>query len=447
MTAAANMASSQSESTPQGVESLPAELICAIFSFIHASSAERHGRERMAPVHTLTRVCGFWRALSHGLPELWTDIRILHCRPASPAMLAEYLRRSHLLPVDISLDFPNDVAGNQMAAFWTIILAIWAVAPRWRSLRIITTAKNFSTLENNVGRRDAPALEFLELRVSESDAADEPSLSFGSMPRLRSLVVHGITTHISDLAQLVGQLESLDLFGPSRCTQLVMDLAEHFKVASQDTQAIPHLRHLSLRCGIPSVHGVHRATFTSYMSSLTTLRLGNFRDYNSQALFSSLSTPLLEELTLSDLTQNSWDTFTRTLRDESITFPTLRSLELSSIARCSFDETLSTAFPALEHLSLLHTTSPSFFSALSASESPAILWPHLRSLAVNDADYRALCVLLEARGSMGCPVETLEVDSPQFIDAVSLQWLQRHVKTLKRHPRRQLDFVNHVRLF
>ncbi|KAJ7028265.1 hypothetical protein C8F04DRAFT_1399066 [Mycena alexandri] len=435
---------SEPESTPQGIQSLPLELICAIFSVLHTSSTRK--AQKMAPVHTLTRVCRFWREISQGLPELWTDIRIFHCRPGHPNMLGEYLRRSNLLPIDILLQVSSDVAANQMAEFWSAILGIWAVSARWRTLHIITTAKNFSAMKYNVGRKDAPLLESLELRVSKSQSSYQPSLSFGSMPLLRSLVVHEIAPQISDTADFVGQLETLDLFGASTCTHLVVDLAQHFEDSSQDTQVIPRLRHLSLRSGLPSLYGAFGVAFKSYISFLTTLRMGNFRDHNFQTLCSLLSTPFLEELTLHDLTHACWTTFTGTLRDQHLTFPALRTLKLSSITQCSFHRHLIDAFPALEHLSLLDTASPTFFSALSKPESPSypILWPHLRSLALDNADYRALCIVVEARSAMGHSVDILQVDTPQFIDAVSLQWLQKHVKTLKRNPRRPLDSTTSV---
>ncbi|KAJ7727595.1 hypothetical protein B0H16DRAFT_1590339 [Mycena metata] len=441
-------------SASQGIHSLPTELICSIFFSVHSSIHRK--AQKTAPVHTLTRVCRFWRALSQGLPELWSDIRIFHCRPGHPDMVGEYLRRSNLLPVDIRFQVSSDIAANQMTVFWSTILAIWAVSTRWRTLRIITTAKNFSAMEYNVGRKDAPLLESLELRVSESQSY-QPSLSFGSMPLLGSLVVHEITPRISDTTQFFGQLETLDLLGASNCTHLVVDLAQRFEDASQDTQMIPRLRHLSLRSGIPSLHGAFGVAFKSYISSLRTLTLGDFTGHNFQTLCSLLSVPFLEELTIHDLGYGCWATFTATLRDHHLTFPALRTLKLFSIDGGGFHRYLIDAFPALEHLSLLDTASAAFCSALSkpdSSPSYPVLWPQLRSLTLNNADYRVLCVVVEARSAMGHAIEVLEVDTPLFIDAPSLQWLQKHVKTLRRTPLKSanssqgatasLDYLNHI---
>jgi hypothetical protein len=245
------------------------------------------------------------------------------------------------------------------------------------------------------------------------------------MPSLKSLVLHGIALEISDTSSFFDQLENLDLFATPAA--LVMQLAEHFDTYSQDTQAIPRLRHLSLRASLLSTSG---AILKPYISSLTTLSLGNFHD-NIQPLCRLLSTPLLEELSINDLSGACWQTFTLALRDECLEFPALRTLKLSFIAQCQMHGHLDIAFPALEHLSLFHVDCSTFFSALSKPGSA--LWPHLQSLALDNADYRVLCSVVEARIAMGYPLATLEVGSPQFIDTNSLQWLQKHVKTLKRN--------------
>jgi hypothetical protein len=355
---------------------------------------------------------------------MWTDIRLFHCRPGHVDMLDEYFRRSNDLRLDILLDVPFNA--TELTQFWGIVLKIWSVAKRWRRLCIITTGNNFSVVQNNVGRKTPAWLESLELRVCESESSyNLPVLRFGPMPSLKSLVLHGIALEISDTSSFFDQLENLDLFATPAA--LVMQLAEHFDTYSQDTQAIPRLRHLSLRASLLSTSG---AILKPYISSLTTLSLGNFHD-NIQPLCRLLSTPLLEELSINDLSGACWQTFTLALRDECLEFPALRTLKLSFIAQCQMHGHLDIAFPALEHLSLFHVDCSTFFSALSKPGSA--LWPHLHSLALDNADYRVLCSVVEARIAMGYPLATLEVDSPQFIDTNSLQWLQKHVKTLKRN--------------
>ncbi|KAJ7905923.1 hypothetical protein B0H13DRAFT_2508597 [Mycena leptocephala] len=345
---------------PQGIQSLPSELICVIFSFIHTSSIL---------VSSDRKCCAQSPALAQyitHLSEMWTDIRLFHCRPGHVDMLDEYFRRSNDLRLDILLDVPFNA--TELTQFWGIVLKIWSVAQRWRRLCIITTGNNFSVVQNNVGRKTPAWLESLELRVCESESSyNLPVLRFGSMPSLKSLVLHGIALEISDTSSFFDQLENLDLF------------------------ATP--------------------------AALPLCRL--------------LSTPLLEELSINDLSGACWQTFTLALRDECLEFPALRTLKLSFIAQCQMHGHLDIAFPALEHLSLFHVDCSTFFSALSKPGSA--LWPHLHSLALDNADYRVLCSVVEARIAMGYPLATLEVDSPQFIDTSSLQWLQKHVKTLKRN--------------
>ncbi|KAJ7623870.1 hypothetical protein DFH06DRAFT_757778 [Mycena polygramma] len=406
-----------------GIESFPAELLCIVFLFTHNSSIARTPTT-LPSVHTLTHICRFWRNVAQNLPELWTDIHLFHCRPGHPDMLDEYARRSSNLPLDILLDIPFDVSGKQLTRFWNLIMKIWTLAPRWRRLCIVSTAENLSSMQI-VGRKTAPLLESLELRVSESMSWAQPKLSFGSTPVLRSLLLHGISLENFEIAPFVNRLENLDLFSTSNA--LVMQLAEHFDTSSGDTQSIPRLRHLSLRSTIPRLDGPAGAVLKSYICELRTLTLGNFNRHHLSPLFPLLSSTVLEELSLNDLGRECWDGFVLALNTNSLTFPALRVLKLSSIPSAALhaNADFARAFPALEHLSLLHVNCSTFLAALA--EPSSNLWPRLRSVVLNNADYRALCSVVEGRIAAGVPLAALEVDSPKFIDATSLQWLQKHV--------------------
>ncbi|KAJ7108923.1 hypothetical protein C8R43DRAFT_1043548 [Mycena crocata] len=427
---------------PQGIHSIPPELISLIFSFTHHDSG--------TSVHSLARVCRFWRSLSHSLPELWTDIRILHCRPGQLDMINECLRRSNALPVQISFAVFHDVVGNQLTEFWAVLLKIWSVHRRWRKVRIETTDKNFWTMLHSMGRKDAPLLECLELVVSdagdhfsseaEHNAYSRPSLSLGVLSALKSLTLKGIALQVSAVLLFVEQLETLDLSsGPTR---LITDLAEEFCAAAEHSNAVPRLRHLSIRSSLPALDGTSGSFFASYISSLTTLTLGDLTsDLGASPLFFTLlRTPLLEELTLDHIGAQCWEAFTTALRDESLTFPSLRTLNLYLIEDFSVPTYLDTAFPALERLSLRNLDLTSFFSRLSNPFSPGfskpdgpIFWPRLHALTINNASYRDLRPVVEARIALGCPLAALEVDTPRFVDMSALRWLQSHVGDFKRH--------------
>ncbi|KAJ7686952.1 hypothetical protein B0H17DRAFT_1071034 [Mycena rosella] len=375
--------------TPRGIFSLPAELICAIFCFTCAQSESSSLARTPPPVHTLTRVCRFWRDVSHELSELWTDIRIFHCRSGQLESVSEYLRRSGTLSLDVCFDV--GVSNRQLANFWPVILKIWAVAPRWRQLRIITTTANFRDMQFNVGCKAAPWLEHLELRVSGGASSTASAFSFGSTPLLKALILNGTGMHSSEPSSFVGQLETLDFsFSPS--ADLITQLADAFDASSEHIHAISPLRHLTLR-GTPPPSGA--------------LNLPMF-----------CLAPLLEELSLSALTHASWQTFCDSLTGRA--FPALRALTLTSVEANNLPVHLSSAFPGL--LLALFKTGPDF-------------WPALHTLTLDNANYRALCAFVEARTAAGHPLAFLEVDSPQSIDASSLQWLQRHVKGFKRTPR------------
>ncbi|KAF7335110.1 F-box domain-containing protein [Mycena venus] len=426
--------STMSDSAMRGIHSLPPELVCVLFYFVHASRSPIDRKPRVPlPVHTLTRVCTLWRDIAQRLPELWTDIRILNCRPSHPEMLDEYFTRSCNLQLDLLLDVPFDITGKQFAQFWGIILKIWSAASRWRSLCVITTAENFAYIQKNVVCRTAPRLESLQLRVSEKESSTDTQLaiSFKSMSSLKSLVLHGITLENCDVSSFVDQLRRLDLCATSAA--IIGQLAERFDTSLQGTQDVSRLRHLSLRATLPWLHGVTaQDLFKSYISSLTTLSLGNFHDNDFRLLCTLISTPVLEELSLNDLSRACWNIFTQVLTDQHLEFPALRTLKLSFIAGCTMHAHLALAFPSLEHLSLLHVDCSTFFSALSKPEPP-ILWPHLRSLAVDNADYRALCSVVEARNASGYSLTSLEIDTPPSLDTGSFQWLQNNVKAVKRN--------------
>jgi hypothetical protein len=283
-------------------------------------------------------------------------------------MLAEYVRKSGNLPLNIVVDVPFDVVGRQLLEFWSIMLKIWSVNQRWRSLSIITTLDNFSRIHNNLGCRTPERLESLKLYISKGDFPTSilPTLPFMALPALKSLVPHRMSLIVSDFPSLLNRMENLDISASTAA--ILMHLAEHFNTYSLGTREIPRLRHLSLRNGVPRLHGTSGALVESYISSLTTLTLENISHYGLQSLHRLLRPPLLEELSLTNLTDTSWHVFAVVLGDMQLTFPALCALKLSFITQCTIHAYFSIVFPALEHLSLLHVDANTFLSALLKSE-------------------------------------------------------------------------------
>ncbi|KAJ7291141.1 hypothetical protein C8J57DRAFT_1271493 [Mycena rebaudengoi] len=413
----------------RGIHVLPPELVSLIFSFTH-----QWDDRNLAIVHTLVRVCRLWRDLSHATPELWTDVRILHLRRGQTDLVRESFRRSTGLPLDISLDIPIDVVGNdQLAIFWPILMKIWDEAHRWRRLRLSTTPNNFRSIMLNVGCKDAPRLEYLELiQNGVTPSGHRNTLSFGSSPLLKSITLRGVVLKTSELS-FVDCLETLDL-SHIASANLLLELADSFH--QRHPHSTPRLRHLILHscASLPIRQATER--FTSYTSSLTKLTLASFHSHQTQSLpllCTSLRTPFLQELSLHDLSPPAWRSFTDSLSSESAKFPSVQALHLSSIADCEIDEHFVNAFPALSSLTLHSLRDNNILSLLSDADQ--YIWPKLRTLSVNPADYRQLCSVVGNRIALGLPIMVLEVDSPPVIDINSLRWLQGRVETFNRAPR------------
>ncbi|KAJ7754366.1 hypothetical protein DFH07DRAFT_941056 [Mycena maculata] len=338
-------------------------------------------------------------------PELWTNIRVFHCRPGQLEMVDEYLRRSNALLLDISVHLPFNFFGDrQLATFLPVVLRIC----------------NFPAIKHNVGRNAARLLESLELRITGRELQDSQALYLESLPALKSLVVDGIP-------------DVLDITS-TEYSHLLDELARH---TPPPTELTPHLRHLTLRIPLPNLTRVSGPFISWYISSLTSLSLGDFHGGDGfRLLWGLLATPLLEELSLDSIRDGCWGIFANALSEAQLTFPALRILRLSSITNCTLHPYLRTAFPTLEQLHIRHSDSSVFVQALSSHSAPtntSVLWS---KLAIDNADYRALRSVVDTRIVAGCPLRVLEVDLPPSIDASALQWLQEHVMEFKRSPRK-----------
>ncbi|KAJ7753956.1 hypothetical protein DFH07DRAFT_506296 [Mycena maculata] len=420
---------------PKEISSLPLELVRIVFSLTRTPASEDR---KLPSVHTLTRVSQFWRtAAQEFCPELWSELRIFHFRTGQVEMVDEYLRRSNTLPLDISIDVPED---EQPDTFLPIALRIWSVPGRWRTLRISTTAHNFIAIDSNVDLKGAPLLDTLDLSVSDIKlTSDKASFRLAAVPALKSLTLHGITLVGPSFAwqiEVAWQVETLDI----SCTHAPNLLHRFADPSSLDyaREVTPHLRHLTYHASVPGVSGRFLGPFTQYLSSLTTLTLRKVGDYADTQeglplLCGLVATPALEELSLDIAYGRAYRIFTDALSDAQLKFPALRVLRLTSVAHCAFHAALPAAFPALEQLRLRDVDPCSFVRAL-LSDPDAVLWPHLHTLALESTDYVALRAIAEARIAAGCRLAVLEVDSSPEVVAIAgsaLQWLQTNVQGFK----------------
>ncbi|KAJ7503278.1 hypothetical protein B0H11DRAFT_578639 [Mycena galericulata] len=384
----------------KGINSLPVEILCTVFAFTRSPAGSGLGNRNLPSVHTLSHVCRLWRNVAQALcPELWTDIWIFHCRSGQLEMVDEYLRRSNTLLVNILLDIPSNVTvdRHQLATFWSVLLRIWSVSHRWRILHISTTQDNFWAIKLNVGRKAVPLLESLELRVTSSSSNEQTDLYFESMFALKSLALHDIMlqTPVESVSSFAQQMETLDLSAKDSF-DLLLKLGEQFDISAQNSLAVPRLRHLTLRTSVPPLDGRSGPLFKSYISSLTTLTLGhlysNFQESGLAALCRLLVLPLLEELTFDGINAFAWRIIADSLGDARLTFPAVRTLTLASVGRCTLTEHshLFDAFPALEQLRLIDMDSSKCLTVLSNPPSEPVLWPSLHTIAVTNADYRAM---------------------------------------------------------
>ncbi|KAJ7200406.1 hypothetical protein GGX14DRAFT_660390 [Mycena pura] len=422
---------------PTDIHCLPPELLCLIFTFA-ANGPCGIDKDISAPspiVFTLTRICGRWRGITRGVPDLWTNIRLSRFLPSHSEMLDECLCRSKDLPLDITLAIIDEVPPSN---FLGIVAKIWSVAHRWRTFSFSTTDSNFGAMRI-LGCTSAPLLE--TLKVSAIGSPTGPDVAFPplwSLPALKCLIACRIHLQVSD----ADRLEILDLsYTYAGGEELPKKLARQFASGSRDNPATPYLRHFTLRAPHLTLRAPSTATFGAYIAALTTLRLGNLCVSDLQQLVPLLPR-LLEELTLCDMFPRVLASFAATVRNRFIVFPALQALTLGTAHNVVVLGILARASPALRRLSLRPADTGGFVAMLApladtdADIAPAPqLWPQLRALKISgpDIDLLQLRTLVEARLAHGCPLAPLEIDTPVVLHVESLLWLETHVERFKRN--------------
>ncbi|KAJ7200411.1 hypothetical protein GGX14DRAFT_699670 [Mycena pura] len=421
---------------PTDIHCLPPELLCLIFTFA-ANGPCGIEIDISAPspiVFTLTRICGLWRGITRGVPDLWTNIRFSRFLPSHSEMLDECLCRSKDLPLDITLAIIDEVPPS---SFMGVVAKIWSVAHRWRTFSFSTRDSNFGAMRI-LGCTSAPLLETLKLSAIGSPTGPDVAFPpFWSLPALKCLMACRIHLQVSD----ADRLEILDLsYTYAGGGELATKLARRFASGSRDTPATPCLRHFTLRAPHLTLRGPSTATFSAYIAALTTLRLGNLGIGDLQQLIPLLPR-LLEELTLCDMFPLVLAGFAATVHNHCIVFPALQALTLGTAHAVALG-ILARASPALRRLSLRPGDTGGFvamFAPLADTDADAAPapppWPQLRALKISgpDTDLLQLRTLIEARLAHGCPLAALEVDTPVVLHVESLLWLETHVERFKRN--------------
>ncbi|KAJ7636523.1 hypothetical protein FB45DRAFT_864555 [Roridomyces roridus] len=392
---------------PTGIHSLPSELLAAIFNEVPRPFFLDADHSRWAPSHKSSaprsgQTSGSATAAQGSWPP-WTNTCVAQVG----------------FPLDIAIDIEDTIEYLDNLPFWQAVLRVWehvgggsVDAPLLKSLTLFAVGN-----------------EMLSGVASITPRVGGYCMHFDGLPMLKALVLHGVELE-TDTSLFPHRLEIIDVSSVGG-SGILASLAEQFHSDAEDLPLMPSLRHLTLR----GSHIPESAAVKSYLSHLTRLTLGHVNAITVPSLSRIINASLLEELSLENLTNAFWRTFSIV----QMTFPVLHTLTLSSnsIAGRSLPGLDGIKFPALRRLRLNNFVSCSILiselgvSPLESSIQPP--WPTLTDLTVTgDPDYRAMRALVDTRRAMGVPIRSLTVDSPRFLDAGALNWLKKNVEEFTR---------------
>ncbi|KAJ7650974.1 hypothetical protein FB45DRAFT_29096 [Roridomyces roridus] len=390
------------------MDSLPPELLCIVFAYVRSSVQQR----QPAPAATVVRVCSTWREVARKLcPELWTDIRLFHCRSDQLSMFDEYLRLSENLPVDIAMDIP--IGTPDMSP---LLFRIFRVSRRWRSLHISTTPEAFRFVRTSGSQIMAPLLESLRLSISPRMV-----IHIKSMPSLKVLVLQDVLLETPGVASFSPQLEVLDICSEPGIFQDITHADLLLRLIAQESGRGSQLRELTLKTTLPRFDGPSGPQLKSYISSVTKLSIGNLDNSARTHYCLTALQPLLPHATLEELTLDKLHDGCSRIILANTSFPALHTLTLSRTEPV-YTETESSpyrdSFPALKHLRLVDLTSYEFiFRVLSETAPDRIHWPKLHTLEIHcNVVPELLRNVVESRVAAGLPLDKLEIHSPQDVD-------------------------------
>ncbi|KAJ7060756.1 hypothetical protein C8F01DRAFT_1140810 [Mycena amicta] len=176
------------------IHTLPAELLSHIFVLClprtQNATGLRHVSRHRAPL-LLTRVCGLWRAVALGTPELWSELFI---QPSPHVEMLEFwLGHGAEHPLSLYLHYRQPMAGMGMG----MLSLLTASAGRWRDVDLFLHPSTLDTLASEYGSgqerrlpRQLPHLRRLSLGlIPAADANPRPITLFSNAPLLTEVTL------------------------------------------------------------------------------------------------------------------------------------------------------------------------------------------------------------------------------------------------------------------
>ncbi|KAJ7688882.1 hypothetical protein B0H17DRAFT_648676 [Mycena rosella] len=310
------------------VNAFPPEILVNIFEQGKSSPACEIGGSTL--LFTVSQVCAAWRAIAHGYPFLWDDLRLSARSSPQKAknLIARYKGPTIAVTVDRSTTPPDPIA------YWNMLNAVTAQAVRLRSLRFIGPAASLRLFSRACVRYTFPRLRDLVFIESAAvpdqgvpphisiEAPNVASLAYtrmvplrrGNYPRLREL-------QLEDSAYFV-HFDQPDGFVEQQLLEL--------QVLSITASPLPLLRNPSL-C----------PTDSNIVSlKLCGLRTADIAPDSLAGFFRIVRMPLLRRLEVSGLVDYLLDEFIHSLAPTGRLpprYPVLKSLTLRSLSLAEID--------------------------------------------------------------------------------------------------------------
>lgn len=467
------------------IESLPDELLLAIFaagqraqwmmelSNVHkmAESMRVLGEESPKAYPQLIRRVSFpmlvshvshrWREVAAGAPILWKDIHLLFSQ--RPSMLVLHLYRSRLLPLDVLI---NDDLCRQMetegvhtslkpSELRELLRLLISQAHRFRRLTIQSGFSEVIYQTVSTLRKIAvPLLEHFSIIRDTTIEWNEEwqgrdqfwEIFQGGAPRLSSVRLLEMSLHCCWLP--TNAVTVLELTGAQRSPMAISLHCAKFKAL---LVALPSLKHLKLTGWLVEFRGESIPSAVE-LKSLLSIDFTPDEDKRDEMhwstyafkIFSSISAPALESISLSNMATAQRRGFLNALQDrpQSLQYPDLRSLRLRSQRPHELpDEDFISAFTTVVHLDVDDAICERILGLIDRNKDriSSMILPNLRTVAISFYHHRneqvslALRTLIKSRKAIGKPLLKVHLNFPFFnADTSQFDWLHNDVELVYR---------------